>query len=324
MPPKRSVGQKPGESFSKPKTNQSTKDTKDTQQAAERAATPQKRTKSDQDDEPRKAARKSGRNKPTSQPSHPDLLKFMLSTEAQELCRPDDESEDIKSRGQIKTYSSGVLNPFEELLCAAILSRPISHRLGLRTIRTVLNEPYNFNSAKAVAEAGDEKRHQAVWDAKTQHKDKTAKEMGEIAETVLESFTADGDQDGEKLQKVLDDSEGDVDAALDTLKRGIKGIGPTGLDIFLRRVQWLWSSGYPFIDGKRTAKSLESLGLPSEAKELQSLVDRHWSTIAPKDIAGDDEAAKKRRAFVLILERAVGADLETKTNALLEAAGAAS
>jgi hypothetical protein len=127
-----------------------------------------KRKKSTPTDEPSKSARRSGRGTPKSTPSQLQLLNFLLSKPAEELCRPDDESDDINSRGDIKTYSGSVMNPFEELLSAVVLSRPISHRLGLRTIRTIFNDPYNFNSAKAAQEAGGEKVHQAIWDARTQ------------------------------------------------------------------------------------------------------------------------------------------------------------
>jgi hypothetical protein len=210
------------------------------------------------------------------------------------------------------------MNPFEELLCAVILARPISHRLGLRSIRTILNDPYNFTNAKAVKNAGSKQHEKSLWDAKTQHKGKTAEQIGQIADVVLEKFTASGDKDGTQLQKGLDDHGGDVDEALDDLKDSIKGLGPTGTNIFLRRVQWLWSAGYPYVDD-RTSLSLRKLGLPEEAEDLVKALDQHWSKMRKKDLAGKDDAAKKRRAFVTVLERAIGADLEGKIDALLEA-----
>lgn len=127
-----------------------------------------KRKKADTSDEPQKAPRRSGRGASKSQGSQQQILNFLLSPDATELCRPDDEIEDVKGRGDIQTYSSQGFNPFEELLCAVILSRPISHRLGLRTIRTILNEPYKFSTPQAVIDAGSEKTRQALWDAHTQ------------------------------------------------------------------------------------------------------------------------------------------------------------
>ena len=317
MPPKKS----------KPKaevTSQGEQPSKDTKvkNEAPKAANEQpskKRKKGTSDNDPQKAARRSGRGQAKSQPSQEELLKFLLSKDAEELCRPEDESKDIQSRGNIRTYSGTAMNPFEELLCAAVLSRPISHRLGLRSIRTLLNDPYNFTSAKATKAAGPEKRHQALWDAKTQHKQKTAEQIGQIADVVLDKFTASGDKEGTQLQRALDDNGGDVDKALDSLKEQIKGIGPTGLNIFLRRVQWLWRAGYPYVDD-RTMLSLRKLGLPEEAEDLQKALEKHWSKVDKKQIAGNNDAAKKRRAFVIVLERAIGADLEGKMDALIEAA----
>ena len=319
------------------RTKESTKEESLTQDAAKESAldaepetkpkgdanTSMKRKKAPLADVPQKAPRRSGRGAPKSGASQEQLLNHMLSKEAEELCRPEDETNDIKTRGDLCTYSSSILNPFEELLCAVILSRPISHRLGLRSIRTILNDPYNFTTAQAVKDAGPEKHHQALWDARTQHKAKTAEQIGMIADVVLEKFTASGDREGTQLRKVLDDSNGDVDTALHTLKENIKGLGGTGLNIFLRRVQWIWDARYPYIDD-RTMLSLKKLGLPEEAQHLEKSIGEHWSTLDTGHLAGKDQAAKKRRAFVTVLERAVGADLEGKSDALLEAAAGVS
>ncbi|KAK5125031.1 hypothetical protein LTR85_001222 [Meristemomyces frigidus] len=280
-----------------------------------------KRKKAANSGEPQKAARRSGRGATKSQPSQRQLLNYMLSTDAEELCRPDDENVAIKKRGDIRTYSSSVLNPFEELLCAVVLSRPISHRLGLRSIRTILNEPYNFTSAKAVQDAGSEKHHQALWDARTQHKAKTAEEIGHVADVVLSKFTAAGDKEGTQMQRARDDCGQDVSNERQYLKDSIKGLGKTGLDIFFRRVQWLWTELYPFIDD-RTSQALHKLGLPEDVEELPAAIDEHWEGLDTTHVAGDDEAAKKRRAFVTILERATGSDLEGRSEALVQAAGA--
>ncbi|QIX01757.1 hypothetical protein AMS68_007274 [Peltaster fructicola] len=278
-----------------------------------------KKRKAPKDDaEPVKSQRRSGRA--NAKPSQKQLLGFLLSREAEDLTRPDDERKDIEERGEIKTYSSAVLNPFEELLCAIVLSRPISHRLGLRTIRTVLNEPYNFTSAKAVQDAGSEKQHQALWDARTQHKDKTAQQLGELADVILEKFTSKDDAGGKELGKALE--KGDVDAIKQALKSSIKGLGVTGLDIFFRRVQWLWDKIFPYTDG-RTADSLRKFELPYEPEQLVEAIDTHWKDLETKTVAGEDEAQKKRRAFVIILERVTGADLEGKVETILSHASQA-
>lgn len=339
MPPKRTTKGKAGPKAAQqakedPKTEQPAKEVETNDAAKDeetndlerhekveaRSNSNTKRKRAADADGPQKAQRRSGRGPQKSRASQEQLLDYMLSEDAEELCRPEKESEDTKSRGNIKTYSSSVLNPFEELLCAVILSRPISHRLGLRTIRTVLNDPYKYTSAKAVKSDTKEKHHQALWDARTQHKAKTAEQIGLIADVVLEKFSAANDKEGTRMQKVLDDNNGDVDKALDALKREIKGLGETGIKIFLRRVQWIWDSGYPYVDD-RTMQSLKKLGLPEEAEDLRKAMEDHWGKLDTKGVAGDDKEAKTRRAFVTVLERAVGADLEGKIDALLEAAG---
>ena len=71
----------------------------------------------------------------------------------------------------------------------------------------------------------------------------------------------------------------------------------------------MWPEIYPFVDG-RTEGSLEKVGLPSDAEELRDLLKENWTELKEADLQGKDEEEKQRRAFVRILERAVGVDLE--------------
>lgn len=246
-----------------------------------------------------------------------DIVRFLLSPDAVDLCRPQDEMKDLKGKDNVKTYSNSVLTPFEELVSAAILSRPISHALGVRTIRTIFNDPYNFTTPKAIQDAGDEKRHQALWDARTQHKDKTAQQLGQMADLVIEKFSNDSTDDS--LAGVREASERDMDKESELLTSSIKGIGKTGMSIFFRRVQWLWPECYPYIDD-RTAKALNELGLPNDAEEVVKLLDQHWSDLSLDILPDRDLETRKRRAFVILLERATGAELEKNTAQVLEQA----
>lgn len=92
------------------------------------------------------------------------------------------------------------------------------------------------------------------------------------------------------------------------LKSHVKGLGKTGLDIFARRIQAQWPNPYPFADQK-TLSGLQKLALPGSAEDLRKLIEDHWTELDVKDLEGDEDE-KKRRAFVRILERAVGVDLE--------------
>ena len=270
---------------------------------------------------PEKAQRRSTRA--AQKPEPKQIIRFLLSEDAIETCRPEDENRELKSKdaSKVKTYSASEFTPFEELLSAAILSRPISHALGVRSIRTIFNDPYNFTTPRAIQEAGPEKRLQALWDARTQHKDKTAQQIGQIADVVVEKFSK-GDADDTSLQSAREAAGKDMDEESDLLTRSIKGIGKTGMSIFFRRIQWLWEECFPYID-ERTEKVLQQLGIPIEPEELKKLVEEDWDELSKlKGIAeGKSIEIKKRRAFVVLLERAVGAGLENKVDEVLGQAG---
>ncbi|GME23166.1 Endonuclease, partial [Neofusicoccum parvum] len=202
----------------------------------------------------------------------------------------------------------------EGRLAAVVLARPVAHALGQRAVRALLNPPRALATPAAVREAGAEGRVEALVEARTLHKEKTAEELGGCAEVVGERWGDDGGLEG-----VREEGGWSVEGERRVLKEGVKGLGETGLDIFCRRVQWLWEEVYPFVDG-RTKGALEELGLPGEAEELRDLLEREWDGLGVKDIALKDEEEKKRRAFVIVLERAVGASLEKKVQEVVDEA----
>ncbi|KAL9112791.1 MAG: hypothetical protein Q9187_007726, partial [Circinaria calcarea] len=263
-------------------------------------------------DEPNKVPRRSARGGPQNPNDPLKTLQFLLSPAALDYCRRKDEISDLESRGtDILTYSSSILTPFEELACAVILSRPISYALGLRSIRTLFNAPYNLTTPKALRDAGAEGRRKALDDAKTQHRQKTADELGGLADVVIERI-GDGDEDV-GLERVRKEAGEDVKKEREILKKNIKGLGNTGLDIFFRRIQSRWKEAYPFVD-LRTSGALGKLRLPSDAEKLREVLDEKWKDLDKEDIAGDNGEEKRRTAFIQILERAVGADLEGSTD----------
>lgn len=241
------------------------------------------------------------------------VLKFLLSDAALQVCIPDDEIADVQERGKdIVTYSQ-LLSPFEELLCAVVLSRPISHRLGLRTIRTVLSPPYAFRNPVAIKTAGPKKVLHALHDARTQHKEKTAEEIELIADAVSNNNWHND------LRKIRRQTRSAVESERELLRRNIKGLGKTGLDIFYRRIQWLWTEAYPFVD-PRTHIALEKLGLPKRPEGIVKMIEVQWHALNFQDSGKYNNEERRRRAFVILLERAVGADLERNIDAVLEEA----
>ena len=267
---------------------------------------PSKKRKAAATSEPNKAPRRSARS--AAPVDTVKMLQFLLSPSSLDLCRPKEETEASKTRGpDFRTYSASAFTPFEELVCAVILSRPIGHMLGLRSIRTIFNPPYEFNTPKRIREAGNEGCRKALDEARTQHRQKTAEELVLLADAVVESL-GDGDEDV-SLERVREESGHDCEKEREMLRKNIKGLGKTGLDIFGRRIQGVWPKFFPFVDQK-TLAALDKLGLPSSAEELRRLLDEKWELLEVKEIEAKDKAEKKRKAFVQILERAIGADLE--------------
>ncbi|KAL9604771.1 MAG: hypothetical protein Q9219_000219 [cf. Caloplaca sp. 3 TL-2023] len=320
MPPKKSkdpanklnTGAQTNQEPNAPKTSDKLTASENQSEPAKSSAAPSKR-KADTKDTPAKAPRRSARGAPQTQPDAVKLIKYLLSPASLNSCRPKDEIEDLKKRGdQLRTYSSSEFTPFEELVCAVILSRPISHALGLRSIRTLFNDPYNLISPKKIRDAGFDSAIKALNEARTQHRQKTAEELVMLADAVVDHL-GDGEEDV-TLEKVRRECGYEWAKEKEMLKKHIKGLGKTGLDIFARRIQAMWPSPYPFADQK-TLSGLQKLGLPSTAEELKKLVDDHWSELDTKDLKGDEDE-KKRRAFVRLLERAVGVDLEGSADAV--------
>lgn len=268
-----------------------------------------KKRKAPASTEPNKAPRRSARS--AAPPAPVDVVKmlqFLLSPSSLDLCRPTDEIEDLKTRGpEIRTYSTSTFTPFEELVCAVILSRPIGHMLGVRSIRTIFNPPYGLTTPKTIRKAGNEGCRHALDEARTQHRQKTAEELVLLADAVVNSLGS-GDEDV-SLERVREESGHDCEKERDMLRKNVKGLGKTGLNIFGRRIQSVWPNFYPFVD-PRTLAAAEKLGLPGSADELRNMLDEHWEKLEAKDIEAKDEEEKKRKAFVRLLERAVGADLE--------------
>ena len=173
------------------------------------AKAPSKR-KAKTTDERSKAPRRSARGVAQPPTDPVQMLKFLLSSESLNFCRPKDEIEDLETReADTRTYSSSNFSPFEELACAVILSRPISHALGLRSIRTLFNDPYVLTTPKKIREAGIEGCRKALDHARTQHRQKTAEELGMLANAVVETL-GDGEDDA-SLERVRKESNYNVE-----------------------------------------------------------------------------------------------------------------
>ena len=306
MPPKKSKANRSESKKANEVEPQVSKDSTGEKKPQDHGAS--KKRKANQPAEPNKAQRRSARGAPPTKIDPVKILNLFLSPSSLGLCRPKDELEDIKTRpAETRTYSSSTFSPFEELICALILSRPIGHMLGLRSIRTIFNAPYELTTPKKIREAGNEGCREALDKARTQHRQKTAEELVLLANAVGEHL---GDsEDDVSLERVRRESNHEAKKERELLKKHTKGLGKTGLDIFGRRIQGVWPEFYPFID-ERTSTAVEMLGLPRSAEGLRDLLNDHWTDLEVDDIEAKDDEEKKRRAFVRLLERSVGAELE--------------
>src|SRR4051812_16914661 len=93
--------------------------------------------------------------------------------------------------------------------------------------------------------------------------ERTASQLGEACDLLIDRYGGD-------LRRLRDAAEQDPAREKELLQE-IKGIGPTGADIFLREAQSAWSELSPYVDD-RTRDEAKQLGLPTDAQELAALV----------------------------------------------------
>ncbi|OCT50022.1 hypothetical protein CLCR_07283 [Cladophialophora carrionii] len=277
---------------------------------------------------PRQGSRSSTRHK-NNRASPKQLLNFLLSAAALPYCFPEDELADAKKSTTYKSYSSTsptTLTPFEHLLCSHMLSKPLSHKLGMRSIRTLLNEPFGLNSAEAITSAGRERVWEALEAARTQHRQKTATYI---------FATAQSYSDSETMSQLADAANGKgPHAVIEHIKSTVAGLGVTGAGIFCRRIQCVdgWGDAlWPYADGK-SIDALKDIGIPVEhADDLHTAIDREVDWEIVRDIGvhergrsksgrAGEEQARVRATLVIALERAVGCVLEGNVQELRQAA----
>ncbi|GAC74717.1 hypothetical protein PANT_12c00107 [Moesziomyces antarcticus T-34] len=225
-------------------------------------------------------------------------------------------------------YPNSDLSGFQTLMCGMLLSKPISHTLGLRAIQTLLNEPYFFRSAKDLLDAGNEGRRAALWEARTQHKEKTATQLGSLAEGVTALCEGKGKDAADTLLPILDqalekcdakDAEAVAEQVKKVLTAQVNGLGPGGVDIFLRRMQAQWHQVFPFAD-QRALDAAARFGLLDD-KDLKKGT-AHAAQVLAKSVAEHvgfpfeeahdegEEAECGRWWFVRTLDVLIGLDIE--------------
>lgn len=295
----------------------------------------------------------SGSGSTPNDPTPLQILNFLLSASALPYCYPPDEL----SAPQSKTYSltpPNLLTPFEHLLTAHLLSKPLSHTLGMRSTRTLLNEPYAFCTPEKLHAAGQDGILQALEEARTQHRQKTAEYLALMGERYV-GCSGDGEGKAKSESKSTSDSDawcrrrggipdssamrelqrrsnegGDPRATIEYIKKTVKGMGETGAQIFCRRVQACegWGAAlWPYADA-RSIDALREIGIEvAGAEGLLEMMDGKDGGLGlheeEKGVRDVDDVVRKAVLFVVVLERAVGCVLEGKVGELRSAAVAA-
>lgn len=230
------------------------------------------------------------------------------------------------------SYPNSDLTAFQTLLCAILLSKPISHRLELRTIETLLNKPYYFRTVQDLLDAGNEGRRAALWEARTQHKEKTAVQLGNLAQGI-DTLCADSkSRDArDNLQPILDKALSEVsdknnpfevaEKVNDVLTKQVNGLGAGGVEIFLRRIQSQWPAVFPFADERVLSAAVKfdlikqqdvDKGREHATHELAKKVAEHVGFPLEDAKKEDEEAECGRWWFVRTLDVLIGLDIEKK------------
>ncbi|MEU0371705.1 endonuclease [Streptomyces sp. NPDC006283] len=122
-----------------------------------------------------------------------------------------------------------------------------------------------MRSAQAMAQASWQDRVDALGrGGYRRYDERTATQLGDGAELLIERYGGD-------LRRMRERAGGDVDE-LRRLLRDIPGIGPAGVDIFLREVQCVWPETGPLLDEK-ALQGARRLGVADDPRTLLRLAD---------------------------------------------------
>ncbi|MEV1026268.1 endonuclease [Streptomyces sp. NPDC050264] len=179
---------------------------------------------------------------------------------------------------------------YRTLVLASLLSARIRASVAVSTTRALYDA--GLRDPRRMADATWQRRVDALGEGGYRRYDeRTATQLGDGARLMLDEWGGD-------LRTVREQADGDVDTVRDLLRR-TPGLGPTGVDIFLREVQDVWPEYAPYLDAK-TIQGAERLGLPKDPAALARL-------------AGDAPRAEVAAALVrAALDRQVVEDCLTR------------
>ncbi|MEV0219616.1 endonuclease [Streptomyces sp. NPDC050704] len=147
---------------------------------------------------------------------------------------------------------------YRTLVMACLLSARIRGSVAVATTRALYES--GMRDPRRMAGATWQQRVDALGrGGYRRYDERTATQLGDGAELLTERWGGD-------LRRMRDAADGDLDE-LRALLREIPGLGPAGVDIFLREVQRVWPEAAPYLDTK-ALQGADRLGLPTEPDRL--------------------------------------------------------
>nr|WP_217422771.1 endonuclease [Streptomyces sp. 8P21H-1] len=164
---------------------------------------------------------------------------------------------------------------YRTLVMACLLSARIRGSVALATTRALYDA--GLRDPRRTAGATWQERVDALGrGGYRRYDERTATQLGDGARLLLDRWGGDP-------RRMRGAADGDLDE-LRRLLREMPGLGPAGVDIFLREVQRVWPEVAPHLDAK-ALRGAARLGLPGEPERLLEL-------------AGDTEPAVLAAALV--------------------------
>lgn len=146
---------------------------------------------------------------------------------------------------------------YQLLVLAHLLSARIKADIAVASARALFDA--GMRDPRKMADATWQQRVDALGEGGYRRYDeRTATQLGEAAELVLREY----DGDLRRMREAGDPKK---------LLREITGIGPSGVDIFLREAQGVWPEFAPYFD-RKALEGAERVGLPKSAASLEKLV----------------------------------------------------
>jgi hypothetical protein len=150
---------------------------------------------------------------------------------------------------------------YRTLVLALLLSARIRSSVAVATSRALYEA--GLRDPRRMAEASWQRRVDALGaGGYRRYDERTATQLGEGARLILDEWQGD-------LRRLRAEAGGDV-GEMRRLLRRVPGLGPAGVDIFLREVQGIWPEAAPYLDPK-ALQGAGRLGLPRDAAKLSRL-----------------------------------------------------